>query len=164
MDLKPRTAGAPFKQKIQEVDGGLTPSLTNSLVFVEPTQPLMPFNWRGHSVTRVGFTLSHACVRTSTACQGKTLEDGIVVDCGRKEDGAHPMDDDTWWLNLYVMLSRATQLDNLLLLRTPDVSFLSRGPPKDMVRQLKVFDERVQSCRVSAWRLARELGLAKFIR
>ena len=148
---------------MQEGDGDLTPSLTDSLVFVEPTQTLVPFTWRGHSVTRVGFTLSHACVRTSTACQGKTLEGGIVIDCGRREDGAHPLDDDTWWLHLYVMFSRATKLENLLLLRPPAVSFLARGPPKDMVRQLQVFDRRTQACRAIARRLAQELGLDKFI-
>jgi hypothetical protein len=154
--------GSPFKKELQEVDGDLTPSLTDSLVFVEPTQTLMPFKWRGHSVTRVGCTLSHACVRTSTACQGKTLEGGIVIDCGRREDGAHPMSDDTWWLHLYVMLSRATKLENLLLLRPPDESIVSRGPPADMLRQLQVFDHRVQSCRASARALAQQLGLDKF--
>ena len=43
-----------------------------SLLFVEPKTTLMPFTWREYKVTRCGFPLTHAMVRTSTACQGKT--------------------------------------------------------------------------------------------
>ena len=43
-----------------------------SLLFVEPKTTLMPFTWREFKVSRCGFPLTHAMVRTSTACQGKT--------------------------------------------------------------------------------------------
>ena len=87
--------GAPFAKKLEGVDSNLTPSLTDSLVFIEPMKTVMPFKWRGHSVSRVGFGISHASVRTSTACQGKTLQGGVTIDCGRRQDGQHPMDDNT---------------------------------------------------------------------
>ena len=74
------------------------------------------------------------------------------------------MSDDNWWLHLYVMLSRATRLDDLLLLRAPDLKFLQRGPPKMLREALEKFDKRVQSCRVSAEKWAAELGFSKFLR
>ena len=73
------------------------------------------------------------------------------------------MDDNTWWLHLYVMLSRATRLEDLLLLRQPDESLVMRGPPSDMLGQLQLFDSRVRDCRASLRALAVELGLDKFI-
>ena len=125
---------------------------------------MTPFKWRGHSVNRVGFPLSHACVRTSTACQGKTLRGGVIIDCARRTDGPHPMDDDTRWLDLYVMLSRATKSDDLLLLRAPEAEFLLQGPPKGLQKKLKVFDRRVAACRTKARQLAQELELQQFLR
>ena len=44
-----------------------------------------------------------------------------------REAGAHQKEDDDWWLDLYVMLSRATRLDDLLLMRAPDLSFFTKG-------------------------------------
>ena len=95
-------------------------------------------------------------MRTSTACQGKTLPDGVIVDCARRVSGPHPMDEDDWWLHLYVMLSRATALDNVLLLRPPDADVLFRGPPADLRARLAVFDRRVRSTRVRAEKVGRE--------
>ena len=86
------------------------------------------------------------------------------MDCGRREGGAHPMGDDDWWLHLYVMVSRATRLDDLILLRAPDVTFLKRGPPQNFRDRLAQFDRRVRSCRVQAEQLAVSLGLASFLR
>lgn len=155
--------GAPFQRKLRQADATLTEPLTQSLVFVEPSSTMIPFKWRGHSVYRVGFPLSHAKVRTSTSCQGKTLKGGVIIDCARREDGPHPMDDGTWWLHLYVMLSRATTLDDLLLLRAPGPAFLLQGPPKDLQKALKLFAKRVEQCRLDATALARDLGLQRFL-
>ena len=156
--------GAPFQRALREIEGVALPGpLTQSLVFVEPSSTMFPFKWRGHSVSRVGFALSHARVRTSTACQGKTLKGGVLIDCARREDGQHPMDDETWWLHLYVMLSRATTLDDLLLLRAPEPEFLLRGPPKGLQTALKFFAKRVERCRLDAAALAQELGLQRFL-
>ena len=73
------------------------------------------------------------------------------------------MDDDDWWLHLYVMISRATRLDDLLLLRAPGVEFLKRGPPKDFRARLAQFDRRVRSCKTKAEQLVKELGLVRFL-
>ena len=87
----------------------------------------------------------------ATACQGRT-------ECGntRKEDG-------DWWLELYVMLSRATRLDDLLLLRAPPSSFLLQGPPPDLQKRLQSFAARTKKCRAHAEKLARELGFSSFL-
>ena len=74
------------------------------------------------------------------------------------------MDADDWWLHSCVMVSRATRLDDLILLRAPDVTFLMRGPPKTFKDRLALFDRRVRSCRVQAEQLAASLGLASFLR
>ena len=155
--------GAPFQRELRQADSTLTEPLTQSLVFVEPSSTMFPFKWRGHSVHREGFALSHACVRTSTACQGKTIKGGVLIDCARREDDPHPMNDDTWWLHLYVMLSRATAFDDLLLLRAPEPEFLLRGPPKDLQTALKLFAKRVEQCRLDAAALAQDLGLQRFL-
>ena len=135
----------------------------SSLVFVEP-QTSDAFQWRGHTVVRTGFPLSHGRVITSTACQGRTMRAGVVVDAGRRENGAHPTEDDDYRLHLYVMLSRATRLEDLLLVRAPPVEFLKSGPPKDLARQLRVFAARTDRCREGASQLATELGLQRFLR
>ena len=83
-----------------------------------------PFKYRGHVVTRTGFPFSPGRVVTATACQGRTMHGGVVVDCGRHTGGATPKNDEDWWLDLYVMLSRATRLEDLLLVRPPPSDFL----------------------------------------
>jgi hypothetical protein len=66
-----------------------------------------------YTIRRCGFQASHAQFLTSTASQGQTLRAGVTIDCarvpkqGNKREG---MDDDTWWLHLYVMFSRATRV------------------------------------------------------
>ena len=67
------------------------------------------------------------------------MRDGVIIDCGRQEGGAHKKEDDDWWLDLYVMLSRATRLEDLLLLRAPDLDFFAKGPPKTLQKQLATF-------------------------
>ena len=74
------------------------------------------------------------------------------------------MDDDNWWLHLYVMMSRAITLDDLLLMRAPGPEFLLRGPPQDLKRKLRIFANRVESGRVVAETLAHNLNLAQFFR
>ena len=109
-----------------------------------------PIQVAGLHVTRWGFPLMHGRVRTSTACQGKTLREGVLIDCGRRSDGRHPMLDETWWVHLYVMLSRATKLEDLLLLRPPEAKFLERGPPKNLQRFYKHIDKHLKRGRNQA--------------
>ena len=83
-----------------------------------------PFEFRGtYKVTRTGLPISHADVLTSTACQGRTMKKGVFIDAGDKDAN----DVDNYWLHLYVMLSRATSSDNLLMIRDPGLDFLTRG-------------------------------------
>ena len=151
--------GAPFTKILQEHSSTLHTADTRNLVFIEP-RTADPFVYREYTVTRTGLPISHARAITSTACQGRTMRDGVIIDCGRQEGGAHPKEDDDWWLDLYVMLSRATRLDDLLLLRAPSLDFFAKGPPKTLRKQLAKFSRRIDACRQHAEELAKELGLA----
>ena len=99
--------GAPFTRILKSQCSTLLPADTKHLVFIEP-RVSDPFTFREFTVNRTGLPISHARAITSTACQGRTMRDGVIIDCGRQEGGAHPKEDDDWWLDLYVMLSRAT--------------------------------------------------------
>ena len=84
---------APFVDMVASSTNISHPDV-ESLVFLEPANTLMPFRWREFKITRGGFPLTHAMVRTSTACQGKTCEQGVLVDCARRVTGLYPMEDD----------------------------------------------------------------------
>ena len=155
--------GAPFTKLLRDQCSTLLPADTRNLVFIE-RRATDPFVFREFTVTRTGLPISHARAITSTACQGRTMRDGVIIDCGRQEGGAHPKEDDDWWLDLYVMLSRATRLDDLLLLRAPDLEFFAKGPPKSLRTQLAKFASRTEACRKEATTIARELGFASFLR
>ena len=131
------------------------------LVFIEPTTSDV-FIFRNHKVRRTGFQISHGRVITATACQGRTMRAGVLIDCGRHESGNTKKEDGDWWLDVYVMLSRATRLDDLLLLRAPPVSFLLQGPPPDLKQRLQAFAVRTNKCRMAAEKLAHELGFSQF--
>lgn len=83
-------------------------------------------------VIRWQFPLTHGMLRTAFAAQGMTLEGGVVIDLRR----AGGLDDSDWWLAIYVMLSRARKLSNMILLGfTPKVEELLRnGPPDNLVK------------------------------
>jgi hypothetical protein len=153
---------APFKERLRNSDASLIPAETQGLVFVE-VRTSDAFHFRNYTVTRTGFPLSHGRVVTCTACQGRTMHDGVIIDCGRLESGPHPKDDDDWWLDLYVMLSRATRIDDLLLMRAPPASFLLRGPPASLRKQLDKFATRTGECRRKAAQLVAELGFCEFL-
>ena len=90
---------APFSKKLRRQDNTLIPAETQKLVFVE-VRTSDAFHFRNHTVTRTAFPLSHGRVITCTACQGRTMDAGVIVDCGRHEGGAHPKHNDDWWLDL----------------------------------------------------------------
>ena len=91
------------------------------------------------------------------------VREGVILDCGQREGTQHGKDDDDWWLDLYVMLSRATRIQDLLLLRAPGSEFLLRGPPSGLQQQLRRFAARTQTCRIEAEALAHELGFEEFM-
>ena len=73
------------------------------------------------------FPLLHGMLRTAYSAQGLTLDGGVLVDLRR----AGGLEDDDWWLAMYVMLTRARKLENLILLGMTDQveDLLRRGPP-----------------------------------
>ena len=142
----------------------LDPAEVQSLLFLEPTQNVMPFTWREFKVSRCGFSLTHAMVRTSYACQGKTCEQGVLIDCAKRDAGAHATDPDDYWLHMYFMLSRATNLRDLLLICAPDATFLLQGPPRDLKKRLQMFRARVATCLKYAASIASQLGFQTFLR
>ena len=109
------------------------------------------------------FLLSHAMVLTGTASQGRTMRAGFVIGCERMTTGAAAKDDGEWWLELYVMLSRATRLDDLLLIRAPPSTCLTRGPPTDVKERLQKFARQTQICREEATGIAKNFGFACFL-
>ena len=72
------------------------------------------------------FPLLHGMLRTAYSAQGLALDGGVLVDLRR----AGGLEDD-WWLAIYVVLTRARKLENLILLGfTEQVEdLLCRGPP-----------------------------------
>ena len=110
------------------VDGADT---ARSLLLYRPVEA--QFTWRSsdtHSVKRTGFALTHAHYLTSTASQGQTIRPGVTMDCARIEPkGRQGASDEQWWLHLYVMFSRATCMEDMLLLRPPPRGHWESGPP-----------------------------------
>ena len=95
----------------QSPSGHILGSDATKLVFIEPTTS-DHFLFRNRKVRRPAFPLSHAQVVTTTACQCHTMRAGVVIVWGRHETGETRKDDGDWWLDVYVMLSRATRLSD----------------------------------------------------
>ena len=78
-------------------------------------------------VIRWQFPLLHGMLRNAYSAQGLTLDGGVLVDLRR----AGGLEDDDWWLAIYIMLTRARKLENLILLGMTDQveDLLRRGPP-----------------------------------
>ena len=93
-------------------------------------------------VLRWQFPLIHAKLRTAYAAQGLTLNGGVVVDLRR----AGGLQNDDWWLAIYVMLSRARKLTNLILVGfTEQVEELLRtGPPTRLIEVTEMLEARAQ--------------------
>ena len=68
------------------------------------------------------------------------------------------MPDDEWWLHLYVMFSRATCMDDMLLVRPPPRELLEAGPPQGVKAALEKFDERREASTKAAEAFARASG------
>ena len=88
----------------------------------------------------------------------------MILDCGRHETGRSEKDDADWWLELYVLLSRATRSEDLLVMRGPRFEFFQQGPPPSLAEQLEQFSVRTEECRREARILAGKLGFSEFLR
>ena len=68
----------------------------------------------------------------------------MTIDCAQDTSIGKPEErEETWWLHLYVMLSRATCMEDMLLLRPPPREVLQKGPPPSVLKALQKFDERM---------------------
>ena len=122
------------------------------------------FSWETsnvkHAVKRFGFMLTHANYLTATASQGQTIRAAVTIDCARNAPrGRRGTGDDEWWLNLYVMFSRVTQMKDMLLLRPPEREFLERGPPPALRKALLRFKTAENETVTKAEELAIKIGL-----
>jgi hypothetical protein len=119
---------APFCKALRQLDDSLLPCDTQSLVWME-LRTSHPFPFRGHTVVRTGFSFTHGRVIPSTACHGRTLPEGVIIDCAHAEHPYGITTNDDRWVEVYEMLSCASRLEDVLLMRAPPCSFLLQGPP-----------------------------------
>ena len=63
------------------------------------------------------------------------------------------------YAHMYVMLSRATKMEDLLLLRPPPREFFERGPPPSIVAALLQFEAKRVASEAAAIALAHALGI-----
>ena len=89
---------------------------------------------------RSQFALQHAGCITDRQSQGMTLP-AVLADVRR----APGMSNDDSWLASYVMMSRATSLDGLLLVGEPDWEVLEAGPPATLVAELERLAARARA-------------------
>jgi len=69
------------------------------------------------------------------------------------------MKDDTWWFHLYVLFSRATRMQDLLLLRPPPKELLDKGPPQSIVSALQQFEAKRLTSVAEAEAFALRVGI-----
>ena len=82
------------------------------------------------------------------------------MDCARiAPQGIRGTSDDEWWLNLYVMFSRVTKMEDMLILRPPPRELLERGPPAAVRQALQLFDVRERESVADAEKLAHRFGI-----
>ena len=111
-------------------------------------------------VVRWQLPLTHAQVRTAMSSQGLTFPRGVLADVRKKGN----MDDDIWWLNLYVMLSRARKLSSLILIGlTDDVRKLMEIGPRKYIRfQMQRLQDKANSSMREAETLAKTMGFHRW--
>jgi hypothetical protein len=63
------------------------------------------------------------------------------------------MGDDAAWLNLYVLLSRATALEKLLVWHLPGREMMERGPPESLAAVLQMLNEKSDRMAATVQRL-----------
>ena len=88
------------------------------------------------------------------------MQTGVTIDCARIEPkGRQKVHDDQWWLHLCVMFSRATCLEDMLLLRPPPRELVERGSPPAVQAALESFEARIAESVEAAAALAADMGL-----
>ncbi len=97
-------------------------------------------------------------VLTQYGLQGVTTRDGLVAFLTRS---TNQRSDGDYALGLYVMLSRARQLDDLFLVDLPErkvVESLLTSANPTLVERMGYFEQRAEESRKVARRIARSLG------
>ena len=97
-----------------------------------------------------------------TGCQRRTVHAVVIGDCGRLESGPNPTRGDDWRLDLYVMLARATRVEDQLLMRAPPSSLLW-GLPRSLRTQLDKLAARTAKCWHRAAQFVAQLGFGEFL-
>ena len=123
-------------------------SMARSMIFIELFNAEFKYNINidgeqaSVQVVRWQFPLTHGMLRTAYSAQGLTLEGGVVVDLRR----AGGLQEDDWWLAMYVMLSRARKGQNLILLGFTDQveDLLRRGPPTRLTDITSTLEARAE--------------------
>ncbi len=161
-----RTTGCLTVDEIDaEERSAAVAALSGSLVFIQLEKA--DFKLRVHlpdgsydyiNVVRWQFPLTHAMIRTAMSSQGLTFANGVVADL-RRTGG---MTNDIWWLNIYVMLSRATRMDLLLLLGLDDKvkTLLEDGPPDYVREKIRQLQSKAADSEATIEALAGSFGMA----
>ena len=103
---------------------------------------------------------THAHYLTVVASQGQTIRDTVTIDCARNEpQGKRGTSEDERWLNLYVMFSRVTRIEDMLLSRPPPRTLLERGPPVAVHEALQRFEQTEKITIADAEMLAQRFGI-----
>ena len=122
---------------LSQVDSRVTP-VHERLVFIEAVTRTFSRNIAGKKwvIRRRQVPLTSAMDRTIQSSQGKTFRGGVIGDMGNMN-----VDRDSFWSALYVLLSRATRMEDLLLFRCPSKNFFDQGPPQYLKAFMKHLHE-----------------------
>ena len=94
--------------------------------------------------TRIQIPLVPEAIRTTYSVQGVTA-DKLIVDCTRPSWLKGRIDaDHEYWMHLYVMLSRARRMQDMLVINPPSQEELLVGPPPSVlaeIQRLRELDE-----------------------
>ena len=114
--------------------GNDSQSVNERLVFVPAVTRTFSCMIAGRkwTIRRRQVPLTSAMDRTIQSSQGKTFRGALTGDMGNMNT-----DRDSFWSAMYVLLSRVTRMDDLLVLRCPPKSFFDDGPPAYLKRFLE---------------------------
>ena len=87
--------------------------------------------------SRTQIPLTPHNIRTSNGCQGISTE-YVIIDCAQPPWlRGNESTETTYWLHLYVMLSRARSMEQMLLINPPPRFLLQTGPPQSVLQELQ---------------------------
>lgn len=93
-------------------------------------------------------------VNTQFGLQGVTARQGMIAYLQKPQN----MDEGDHWLAVYVLLSRATKLDDLLISGLPPIEFFQQGPGGTLLKHIADFEERAKQDVAKADAMLKSLG------